>query len=168
MKNFIKFVISISFVVYLFGLLILLFLGTRGYVFADLSLIEYIKSSSNFVPFKTIGTYIKAIFDESMNIAIPIKNLFGNFIMFLPMGIYLPYFIRRINKVSALFISMIILLFVIEATQLVTRRGSFDIDDFILNMFGALIGFGIWKTLFFHKLLNQHFSTKGLKGDSSF
>jgi hypothetical protein len=30
-------------------------------------------------------------------------------------------------------------------------------------MFGALIGFAIWKTVFVQKLLNQHFSTKGQK-----
>jgi glycopeptide antibiotics resistance protein len=168
MKNLIKFVISASFVLYLFGLLVLLFLGTRGYIWADLSLIEYIKSSSNFVPFRTIGTYVKAIFDGSMNIDIPIKNLFGNFIMFLPMGIFFPYFIRRNQKVSTLFISMIILLSAIEVTQLVTRRGSFDIDDLILNIFGALIGFGFWKTLFVQKLMNHYLPTKGLKTESSF
>ncbi|RKQ33239.1 VanZ family protein [Oceanobacillus halophilus] len=148
-----KILINISFVIYLLALIVLLFLGSRGFLWSDLSLIEYIKNSSNFVPFKTISTYITAMFDGSMNMDIPIKNLFGNLIMFLPMGIYLPYFLKRINKVSGFTISMIILLFVIEVIQLVTRRGSFDIDDFILNMVGALVGFGIWKTKFIQKLL---------------
>jgi glycopeptide antibiotics resistance protein len=156
MKKIIKVVFSLSFVFYLFALVVLLFLGTRGYIWADLTLVEYIKSSSNFIPFKTISTYIKAFFDGSMNMDIPIKNLAGNLIMFLPMGIYLPYFIKRINKASGFSISMIILLFVIEVTQLVLRRGSFDIDDFILNMFGALIGFGIWKTKFVQKLHSSY------------
>ncbi|MFF5401235.1 VanZ family protein [Peribacillus butanolivorans] len=152
MKRFIKIVLSISFIFYLLALVVLLFLGTRGYVWTDLTLMEYMKRSSNFVPFKTISTYIKAIFSGSMNMDIPIKNLVGNFIMFLPMGIYLPYFIKRIN-VSVFSIAIIILLFVIEVIQLVTKRGSFDIDDFILNMFGALIGFGIWKVKVVQKLL---------------
>jgi glycopeptide antibiotics resistance protein len=152
MKRVFRVVFSISFLFYLFALVYLLFLGTRGNFWVDLSLIDYIKSSSNFVPFKTISTYIKAIFEGSMNMDIPIKNLIGNFIMFLPMGIFLSYFIKRINKVSVFSISMIILLFVIEVIQLVTRRGSFDIDDFILNMFGALIGFGIWKTKFVERI----------------
>jgi len=116
-------------------------------------LIEYIRSSSNFVPFKTISTYITSMFDGSLNIAIPIKNLFGNLIMFLPKGIYLPYYIKMINNVGGFTFSMIILLFVIEITQLVTRRGSFDIDDFILNIVGALIGFVIWKTKIVQRLL---------------
>ncbi|MCQ6276803.1 VanZ family protein [Bacillus sp. V3B] len=153
MKKVIKTVFGISFVFYLLALVVLLFLGSRGYIWTDLSLIEYIKNSSNFVPFKTISTYITAIFDGSMNMDIPIKNLFGNFFMFLPMGIYLPYFIKKINKISVFTISMIILLFAIEVIQVITRRGSFDIDDFILNMVGALIGFGIWKTKVVQKLL---------------
>src|SRR5690606_38936395 len=93
-----------------------------------------------------ISTYITAMFDGSLNLNIAIKNLFGNLIMFLPMGIYLPYYIKKLNKVGKFTLSMIILLFVIEATQLVTRRGSFDMDDFILNIVGALVGFGIWKS----------------------
>jgi glycopeptide antibiotics resistance protein len=97
-----------------------------------------------------------------MNMDIPIKNLAGNLIMFLPMGIYLPYFIKRLNKASGLSITMIILLFVIEVIQLVTRRGSFDIDDFILNLLGALIGFGLWKMKFVQKLLKYN------RGNSSF
>lgn len=104
------------------------------------------KNSSNFVPFKTITTYILAIFDGSMNMYIPIENLFGNFMMFMPMGIYLPYLFKHLNKFSRFTISMSFLLIVIEVVQVVTRLGSFDIDDFILNMLGAWIGYGVWKT----------------------
>lgn len=158
MKKVIKIILGISFIFYLLALVMLLFVGVmfvgiRGQIWTDLSLIEYIRSSSNFVPFKTIGSYVAAMYDGSLNIDIPIKNLFGNFIMFLPMGIYLPYFIKKINKFGRFTLSMIILLFFIEVTQLVTRRGSFDIDDFILNMAGALIGFGIWKTKTVQRLL---------------
>lgn len=154
MKRFINIVLTISFIFYLLVLVVLLFFGgSRGHIWTDLTLIEYMKRSSNFVPFKTISTYIKAIYRESMNIDIPIKNLVGNFIMFLPMGIYMPYYIKKINKVSVFLTVMIILLFVIEVIQLVTKRGSFDIDDFILNMLGSLIGFGIWKMKVVQKLL---------------
>ena len=153
MKKLIKIILNISFVFYLIALAVLLFLGSRGFIWSGLTMIEYIKNSSNFVPFKTISTYIKAFFDGSMNIEIPIKNLFGNLLMFLPAGIYLPYYIRKINKISVFIIAMSIVLVVIEVVQVVARRGSFDIDDYILNMLGALIGFGIWKTEFVKKLL---------------
>ena len=118
-------------------------------------LLEYIKYSSNIVPFKTISAYINAIFYGSMNIDIPIKNLVGNFILFLPMGIYLPYLTIKMDKIATFSIAIIILVFIIEVVQLVTRIGSFDIDDFILNILGALIGFGIWKTKVIQNIMYQ-------------
>lgn len=153
MKRVIKVVLGISFILYLFALTVILFLRPRE-IWLDMPILEYIKYSSNIVPFKTISTYINAIFDGSMNIDIPIKNLIGNFILFLPMGIYLPFLTKKINKMNVLSIFMIILLSIIEVVQLVTRRGSFDIDDFILNILGALIGFVIWKTKVVQKILN--------------
>ena len=129
MKKEIKIVFSISFIFYLFVLGFILFLGSRGYrgYGSDLSLLEYMKNSSNFVPFRTIDLYFQALINRNINLDIPIKNLVGNFILFLPMGIYLPFFIKKINKVMVFSISMILLLFIIEVMQLVTRRGSFDI-----------------------------------------
>lgn len=157
MRNAKRLIFHISFLFYLFALVMLLFVGVifvgvRGQLWTDLSLIDYIKSSSNFVPFKTIRLYLVAMEQGTLNLSIPIKNLLGNFIMFLPIGIYLPYYIKKINKIIRFTFSMIILLFIIEVTQLVTRRGSFDIDDFILNIIGALIGFAIWKSKSVQKL----------------
>ncbi len=152
MKKAIKIILGVSFVFYIFVLVVILFLDFRGYG-SQIPLIEYLKYSSNIIPFKTITTYVNAIFNDSMNIDIPIKNLGGNFILFFPMGIYLPLFIKKINKVSKYSIWMGILLFLVETVQLITRRGSFDIDDFILNMLGALIGYAIWKTKIVQKLL---------------
>jgi glycopeptide antibiotics resistance protein len=147
MKRIIKTVFSISFVFYLIVVFGLLFLRPiRGYIYTDLSFLEYLMSSSNLIPFKTISTYLMGFYNGSMNIDIPIKNLFGNFLLFLPMGIYLPFFTKKVMGYKQLAVSMIPLLFFIEFIQLVTRRGSFDIDDFILNMLGAIIGFRIWKT----------------------
>ncbi|MFC7365423.1 MULTISPECIES: VanZ family protein [Bhargavaea] len=156
MKKGIKIVINISFVCYLVALAVLLFLSSRGFLWSGLTWMEYIRNSSNFVPFKTISTYVTRFFDGSMNRDIPIKNLFGNLLLFLPMGIYLPYYITKINKIRDLAIAMSVILILIEVVQVVTRRGSFDIDDFILNMLGALMGFGIWKTKIIQKLLRQN------------
>ncbi|MCM3708886.1 VanZ family protein [Cytobacillus firmus] len=83
----------------------------------------------------------------SMNLIIPIKNLAGNVSAFLPMGIFLPYFFKVLNRLKSFTISMTAMILSVEIIQLVTRRGSLDIDDFILNMIGALIGFGLWKAM---------------------
>lgn len=144
MKKLKKIGLVLSFTFYVFILTILLFFGGRsnGWM-ANLTFLEYMKYSSNFVPFKTISTYINAIFCGNMNLDIPLKNLFGNLLMFLPMGIYLPYFIKRLKRISSFSVTFMIILLVIKITQSISRRGSFDIDHFILNTIGALIGFGV-------------------------
>lgn len=158
MRRVRKKIFDTSFIFYLFAMVMLLyvgvmFVGRRGYGWKELSLWEYVRSSSNFIPFKTISTYITAIFDGSLNLSIPLKNLLGNLVMFMPTGIYLPYYLKKVRKLRRFMLSMTVILFAIEITQVVARRGSFDIDDFILNMIGAFIGYKLWKTKFVQKLL---------------
>lgn len=152
MKRSIRIILSISFIFYLFVIVCILFLRS-SFSYPGWTLIEYIKNSSNIIPFKNISRYIRALFDESMNMSTPITNLGGNIVLFLPMGIYIPLFFNKINRIGSYFVFMITLIFVAEAIQLITRRGCFDIDDFILNMIGGLIGFGIWKLKIIQKLL---------------
>ncbi|KAF0822031.1 Teicoplanin resistance protein vanZ [Cytobacillus firmus] len=137
---------GISFLSYLCALTVLLFFISRGF-WSDMPLMQYMKLSSNFVPLKTINGYVLAISNGSMNLIIPIKNLAGNVAAFLPMGIFLPYFIRRLNTLNSFAVTMTVIIISVEIIQLATRRGSLDIDDFILNIIGALIGFGLWKMM---------------------
>ncbi|URM32658.1 VanZ family protein [Cytobacillus firmus] len=146
MKKIIRLLMGIGFLIYLLVLTILLFFMSRGF-WSDMPLIEYMKQSSNLVPFKTIEGYLLAMANESMNLIIPIKNLAGNVAAFLPMGIFLPYFIKRLNKLKPFAFAMSVMIVSVEIIQLVTRRGSLDIDDFILNIIGALVGFGLWKAM---------------------
>ncbi|UYG97578.1 VanZ family protein [Cytobacillus firmus] len=146
MKKIIRLIMRISFLSYLCALTVLLFFKSRGF-WSDMPLMQYMKLSSNFVPLKTINGYVLAISNGSMNLIIPIKNLAGNVAAFLPMGIFLPYFIRRLNTLNSFAVTMTVMIISVEIIQLATRRGSLDIDDFILNIIGALIGFGLWKMM---------------------
>ncbi len=72
-------------------------------------------------------------------------NVVGNILIFLPLGFYLGYYIKAKKITIILFIAMIVSL-VVELTQVYIGR-SFDIDDIILNVFGALIGYVLYKLL---------------------
>ncbi|MBU8731203.1 VanZ family protein [Cytobacillus oceanisediminis] len=154
MKKIIRLIMGISFLSYLGALTVLLFFISRGF-WSDMPLMEYMKLSSNFVPFKTINGYVLAISNGSMNLIIPIKNLAGNVAAFLPMGIFLPYFIRTLNRLKSFAVAMTFMILSVEIIQLVTGRGSLDIDDFILNIIGALIGFGLWKAMTARKIMKN-------------
>ena len=97
----------------------------------------------NLVPFKTIVGYIKALADGSMNRHIPIQNIAGNLLVFMPMGFYLPFFSKKMAKFKMFAITVSVLIISVELMQFILRVGSLDIDDFILNLVGALIGFVI-------------------------
>jgi len=92
----------------------------------------------NLVPLKTIKQYINN--REYFNLDIWIKNLFGNIIMFIPIGLLLPLLHHRMLKVFKFTGTAVAILFSVELVQMLLRVGSFDVDDIILNTLGALIG----------------------------
>ena len=76
------------------------------------------------------------------------KQVVGNFIMLLPLGIYLPLLYRKLRSFPGFFAILFICLFVsigIELLQLVTSYRSVDIDDVILNTLGGCFGFIIYQ-----------------------
>lgn len=147
-------IIKISLILYIIFIIYAMFLRSRG-SWSGMPLKEYLLFQSNFVPFKTIIYYIQSIIDGSINLDIPLINLSANLLMFLPAGIYLPYFVKRIKSIWGCLLTILIVLILIELIQFLTRRGSFDIDDLILNMAGVAIGYLIWKIKFVQRLLNH-------------
>lgn len=71
-----------------------------------------------------------------------IKNLFGNIVLFIPLGIWIPWLFRRYRSWAKLTSIVVLILLLVETIQLITRVGTFDVDDIILNTAGAWIGFG--------------------------
>ena len=100
-------------------------------------------TSYNLVPLKTIIGYVKALVDGSMNRYIPIQNIVGNLLAFMPLGFYLPFFIKKMAELKIFAITVSGLIIAVELMQFILRVGSLDIDDYILNLIGTLIGFAI-------------------------
>ena len=67
-------------------------------------------------------------------------NLFGNVLIFVPFGFFMPMASRYRSFFLTLFYSFGVSFFV-ECFQLVTRVGSFDVDDMLLNTLGGVIGY---------------------------
>lgn len=91
--------------------------------------------SYNLVPFTTMASYFPI---RSLSSLI---NIVGNIAVFVPFGVLIPLaFQIRFRKMLAYFLTG---LFVLEMTQLISRRGSLDVDDFILNSIGFTMGYGL-------------------------
>lgn len=108
-------------------------------------LIDRIRINANFVPFKTIVFYLQAFIEGSINKSIVIRNLGGNLLLFVPCGFLLPCVFNLFKRFRNITIGIILSITFIEVFQLVAGLGSFDIDDIILNVIGALCGWLIWK-----------------------
>jgi glycopeptide antibiotics resistance protein len=92
----------------------------------------------NVIPFQTIKQYI--VNRNYFDLNTWVKNLFGNIVLFIPLGVFGPLLNVKLLKPSFFLEYAISLLFCVELIQLFTKIGSFDIDDIILNTVGALIG----------------------------
>ena len=115
---------------------------------------DVVSQSYNLQPMKTVSQMMGLLHSRPALARFAIINLIGNVVMFIPLGL-LPAIWQRQRKFGwyALTVSIVILL--IELLQLFTTLGSADVDDFLFNLLGALIGFGIWRTVCSICRLNQ-------------
>lgn len=68
-------------------------------------------------------------------------NLVGNVAAFMPFGFILPMLCLADRKWYLIFLLSLFLSLGIETIQLITMRGSFDVDDLMLNTLGGLAGY---------------------------
>ncbi len=93
-------------------------------------------ASANLIPFKEILRY-----DFGSNLFY--RNIFGNLLLFLPYGLYITYYLDLKKPLSVMGYAFIVSLS-IELIQSIIGR-VFDVDDIILNVLGALLGYFIYR-----------------------
>lgn len=149
-----EFVMFFMYVIIIFALVLGGF-RLRRFGHNERSLLDYIKSNSNFIPFKTIYYYFTCFFTGRINRSIVIENLVGNFMMFMPMGFLLPAIFKKQKNWFCFLATLASILITIEVIQLIFRLGSCDIDDFILNMTGACLIYAIIRMGVIKRVLNK-------------
>ena len=147
----------ILFVCYGAVMLYLLVVRGRGPVGA-LSYWEQVANNYNLTPFHTISNYwdiltrpeyylekfgAGSIYRTQARIAV--VNLLGNIVMFVPLGFFLPLVWVRLRKLWKSFLTAVGMILLVELAQLLSLRGSCDVDDLILNLVGMTLGF-----IFYH------------------
>jgi len=146
-NNFLQITVQASFFIYVFAVLQL-----TGYfiLFKEISshgwwdkMNQRIEAHDrvNLEAFKTIDIY------QTWG-----KQILGNFVMLLPLGIYLPLIYTRFRKAYNFFVVLLICFLAsvgIELLQLATSYRSTDVDDVILNTVGGGVGFLIYQLIKF-------------------
>lgn len=88
--------------------------------------------------FKEIRRFI--VYREQLGAFAVFSNLFGNILIFVPFGFFIAMASSSRSFFKALFNSLGLSMCV-EILQLVTRVGSFDVDDILLNTIGGMLGY---------------------------
>lgn len=101
----------------------------------------------NLKPLKEIHRYI-AYYDVIGPYTV-FLNLAGNILAFVPFGLFFPLLSRRNRSFFKVALISFEVSLLVELIQLVTRVGSCDVDDIILNTLGGMLGHLCFKVLFY-------------------
>ena len=145
MKNLKRIILYAAFSAYAVFMLWLLFGMRSGRLFwAPDGYWETLRENINLIPFRTISQYAEKLVNTKAN-GDSVINLFGNVIMFVPLGFFLPAVFPKARPFRRSMLIALLILCAVELIQFFTLLGSLDIDDVILNMVGVLVGYGVWR-----------------------
>ncbi len=91
----------------------------------------------NLVPFHEILRYWN--YRDQLGM-LTITNLLGNVAIFMPLG-FLEALANEKNSFLRTSLDGFLLSLLVEICQMITRIGTFDVDDLILNTLGTMIGY---------------------------
>ncbi|MBO5195730.1 MAG: VanZ family protein [Clostridia bacterium] len=143
MKN--RKTILVLFIIYSVVMLWLLYGQRIGFVRYEDYLLQ-LKAKINLIPFRTVNEYIEMYNTNAHSLVRhAIINLGGNVGVFIPLGVFLPAIWEKLKRAISMFICSSAIIIAVEFIQYFTLLGSFDIDDYILNMIGIFMGFLLYK-----------------------
>lgn len=93
----------------------------------------------NTTPLLTIRNYLRAYELGNISLKWVLVNLAGNLAAFAPMGCFLPVLYPKQRNFFVFVPTVAGMVAVVEILQYLTRTGSCDIDDLILNVAGAFV-----------------------------
>lgn len=99
----------------------------------------------NLTPFREIRRFI--VYRRTLGWFAVLSNLLGNVLAFVPFGVILPMLTPKCRN----FFHIVLLGFdfslFVETIQLISKVGSFDVDDLILNTLGAALGYLVYRLI---------------------
>lgn len=129
------------FAAYVLAMLVVVFLPLRALTPDDG---PYLWANVNLVPTHTMIQYIQTIPGRA------VQQLVGNIVLFIPLGFLLPVLgarFRRPAATAAAALAVSVGIELIQLAMLISRASqrSVDVDDIILNVTGAVLGYLAWR-----------------------
>lgn len=110
---------------------------------------DQVQQNMNLTPFHTIRLYVRLFLNSERPVLVKVAavNLLGNVAMFIPLGFLLPKAFPRMNRLWKVLLTTALTITAVEIIQLLGMVGSCDVDDLILNVCGAALGYWIVKRI---------------------
>lgn len=132
-KKIVRVISWFVFAIYLVALVYFLFFSEQlGRVPSD----EY---KYSLVPFREMKRYV--VYWREIGIFNVTLNLLGNIVCFVPFGFVLPVMSSRQRGILKITFLSFLASLLVELIQLVSKVGSCDVDDIILNTLGGFLGY---------------------------
>jgi glycopeptide antibiotics resistance protein len=90
----------------------------------------------NFIPFRTIGIWV-----ANPDSGFWIRQMVGNLLLLLPVGLLGPIAVPWMDRWSRVVLAATALSLAIELAQLWVPDRAADVDDLLLNVAGAVVGY---------------------------
>ena len=106
-----------------------------------------LRAHFNPVPFRTIGLYLGLLERPSRPWLVRLArvNLWGNILLFVPLGLLPPLLQPKMRSLWRTLLLAALVMVTVEVLQMLLLVGTCDVDDLILNLLGAALGYGLFK-----------------------
>ncbi|MBE6950998.1 MAG: VanZ family protein [Ruminococcaceae bacterium] len=97
----------------------------------------------NLIPFSSMGSMLRTLWHNPYPAVLwtVVYNIGGNIIMFVPLGFFLRALFPKCRRFRRCMGTVAVIMTAVELVQLLTLRGFCEVDDLMLNLAGAAIGF---------------------------
>ena len=128
------------------------------FVFSDSALLKNsLENAFNTIPFRTIFKYGSALFTHQITFPVIVINLLGNFVAFMPLGLFLPMFFRKCRRFAFFLLVSSLIVLCVETLQFLFVVGFCDIDDLILNVSGACAAYAVLRFKSVNRLITKFY-----------
>ena len=136
-----------GFAAYILLMLWLLFIRHRGVEITDYW--AQLAGRVNLIPFSSMGSMLRTLWYNPYPAVLwtVVYNIGGNIIMFVPLGFFLRALTAKCRRFWRCMGAVAVIMTCVELCHLFTLRGFCEIDDLMLNLLGAAIGWVVAKCL---------------------
>ena len=111
----------------------------------------------NLIPFSSLTRVIKGFALGKVRAATLVINVFGNLFLYSPFAFFMPAVSPSMRKLDSFLPFMVFLVIFVELAQGMFGIGSFETDDIILGIGGALIVYSVFNNGYLKEFFKNNY-----------